>query len=90
MQIWILIYLLLYHLFHFLDFEIIEILDVGICKFHLNKLECYYINKYDSYYSGYNNNNGHYMDNEGRNEFEKILKEYNLEFIDNELRKIND
>lgn len=63
----------------------IEVIDYGICKYHLDKLEVFYINKYDSYKNGYNNNAGHYNTNDGLEEFEQILKENNLKFIDNEL-----
>lgn len=36
------------------DFKVTEILDVAFCKYQLDLLEMYYINKYDSYYDGYN------------------------------------
>ena len=72
------------------DFEVEEVFDIGICKWHLDKLESFYIDKFNSYDNGYNNNAGHHDTDEGIEEFENILKEYNLEFIDNELRKIND
>ena len=66
---------------------IIDKIDVGVCQYHLNKLEAHYINKYDSFYNGYNNNGGKHIDEEGIEEFNEILEKYNLEFIDNELRR---
>ena len=41
------------------NFEIEDVFDVGICKYHLDKLESYWINQYDSYNNGYNNNSGY-------------------------------
>jgi hypothetical protein len=67
------------------DFIVTETLDVAFCQYHLDKLEAYYINKYDSYNNGYNNNAGRYNVNDGYEEFEKILKKYGLEFIDGKL-----
>ena len=72
------------------DIELTEILDVACCQYHLDKLEAYYIDKYDSCNNGYNNNAGYHHRNDGVDEFNEILEKYNLEFIDNELRKIND
>ena len=60
------------------DFKISELLDVGICKYHLDKLEAYYINLYDSYNNGYNNNNGNHKTDDGLEEFMKILEKYNI------------
>lgn len=64
---------------------VIDIINVGCCKYHLDKLEVYYINKYNSYREGYNNTAGNYETNDGIEEFENILKEYNLNFIDGKL-----
>lgn len=63
-----------------------DIIDYGICQYHLNKLEAYYINKYDSCNNGYNNNLGYYKSDDGLEEFQQILKENGLEFIDNKLQ----
>ena len=62
--------------------------DIGISKWHLDKLESFYINKFNSCDNGYNNNAGHHDTDDGIEEFENILKEYNLEFVDNKLRRI--
>ena len=72
------------------DFEVTEVLDVGCCQYHLDKLEAYYINKYNSCENGYNNNIGYHRSNDGIEEFNQILKENNLEFVDGELRRICD
>jgi hypothetical protein len=69
------------------DFAL-EIIDYGICKYHLNKLEVYYIGYYNSCDEGYNNINGKYKDDDGIEEFNNILAENNLEFVDNKLIKI--
>ena len=69
------------------DLEI-EVIDVGICEYHLNKLESYYIKLYNSCDNGYNNNYGNYKTDDGIEEFEQILKENGLEFIDGKLVKI--
>lgn len=60
------------------DFKLTEILDVGICKYHLDKLEAYYINLYDSYNNGYNNKNGNHITDDGIGEFKEILEYYNI------------
>ena len=70
------------------DFEIEEVFDIGISKWHLDKLESFYINKFNSCDNGYNNNAGHYNTDDGIEEFEQILKENGLEFIDGKLVKI--
>ena len=70
------------------DFVITEIFDVACCQYHLNIIEAYWINYYDSYNNGYNNNAGHYDDDTGKEEFEQILKENGLQFIDGKLVKI--
>lgn len=62
------------------DFEVTEVLDVGCCKYHLDKLEVYYINYYNSYKEGYNNQPGNYKSDDGLEEFEQILKEHGVEF----------
>ena len=67
------------------DIEVTEVLDVACCQYHLNILEANYITKYDSYNNGYNNNAGHYKDDTGKEEFEQILKENGLQFIDGKL-----
>ena len=67
---------------------IYEVLDVAFCQYHLDKLEVYYIDKYDSFLNGYNNTPGNHATDDGKEEFENILKENNLEFIDGELRRI--
>lgn len=64
----------------------IEIIDYGICQYHLDKLEVYYINKYDSCNNGYNNYEGNHNTTDGLEEFQQILKENGLEFIDNKLQ----
>jgi hypothetical protein len=69
------------------DFIYTEILDYGICKWHLDKLEMYYIDKYNSCENGYNNCAGNHETDDGIEEFNEILEKYNLEFIDNELRR---
>ena len=63
----------------------IEIIDVGCCQYHLDKLEVYWINYYDSYNNGYNNNAGYHDTDDGKGEFEQILAHNNLQFIDGKL-----
>ena len=70
------------------DFEVTEFLDVGCCAYHLDKLESYYINKYNSCENGYNNECGNHNTDNGIEEFNQILKENNLEFINGKLMKI--
>lgn len=70
------------------DFELIETLDVAFCQYHLNRLEAHYIDKYNSFREGYNNNAGIYKHDEGEEEFINILRKNNLEYIDGELRRI--
>ena len=69
------------------DFIVTELLDVACCEYHLNVLESYYIDKYNSYNNGYNNNYGNYKTDDGVKEFIELLKQYNLEFIENEIVK---
>ena len=69
------------------DIEVTEMLDVAFCKYHLDKLEAHYINKYNSCNNGYNNREGKHKTNDGIEEFNKILEENGLEFIDGELIK---
>ena len=69
------------------DFEVTDVLDVGICKYHLDKTETYWINHYNSYNNGYNNQPGNYNTDDGLEEFMEILEKYNLEFINDELRR---
>ena len=66
---------------------VVEIIDVAICQYHLDKLEAYYINEYDSYNNGYNNNAGKYNTNDGIEEFNQILEENGLEFVNNKIIK---
>ena len=67
------------------DFMIEESIAVGVCEYHLNALESYFINKYNSYECGYNNCAGNHITNDGKEEFEQILKENGLQFIDGKL-----
>jgi hypothetical protein len=67
------------------DIVVTEVLDVAFCQYHLDKLEAYYIDKYDSYNNGYNNKEGNHNTNDGIEEFNRILLENNLEFIANKL-----
>ena len=62
------------------DIVYTEFLDIACCSYHLEKLEAYYINKYDSYNNGYNNDSGHHKTDDGLDEFEQILKEHGVEF----------
>lgn len=68
------------------DFTV-ETIDCGICQYHLDKLEVYYIDKYDSFLNGYNNTPGNHVTDDGIEEFIQILEENNLEFIDNKIIK---
>jgi hypothetical protein len=70
------------------DFEITEVLAVGCCRWHLDKLEVYYIDKFNSQHNGYNIQGGNYHSDDGIEEFNQILKENNLQFRDGELRII--
>lgn len=65
---------------------IIETINFGCCKYHLDKLESYYINKYDSYNNGYNNYAGNHNTDDGIDEFNKILEENKLVFKNGELQ----
>jgi hypothetical protein len=67
------------------NFKVTEMLAVGCCQYHLDKLEVYFIDKYDSYNNGYNNQDGNYRTNDGIEEFKQILEENNLQFIDDRL-----
>ena len=69
---------------------IFEIIAYGVCQYHLDKLEMYFINKYNSCENGYNNYPGNHKSKDGLNEFNEILKENNLEFVDGELRRVCD
>ena len=69
------------------DFILTEVLDVGICKWHLDKIESYYIDKYNAFEDGYNNMPGNYYTTDGLEEFKQILNTYNLEFKDNKIIK---
>ena len=69
------------------DIVVTEVLDVAFCQYHLDKLEAYYIDKYDSYNNGYNNYAGNHNTNDGLEEFNKILSQYNIEFIDGEIKE---
>ena len=70
------------------DFIVTELLDAGCCKYHLDKLEAYWINKYDSCNNGYNNREGYHDTDDGLEEFIEILEQHNLEFIDGQIVKI--
>ena len=69
------------------NFEVEDVFDVGICKYHLDKLESYWINQYDSYNNGYNNNLGNYKSDDGLEEFQQILSTHNLEYKDGKIIK---
>lgn len=69
------------------DIEVTEVLDVACCQYHLDKLEAYWINYYDSYNNGYNNNAGHHDTDDGLEEFIEILEQHNLEFIEGQIVK---
>ena len=56
-----------------------DIIDVGYCRFHLDKLEAYYIDKYKAFEEGYNNNRGNLTTSDGIQEFKELIKEYGLE-----------
>ena len=56
-----------------------DIIDIGYCRFHLDKLEAYYIDKYKSFEEGYNNNRGNLTTSDGIQEFKELIKEYGLE-----------
>ena len=70
------------------DFIVTELFDIAFCQYHLDKLEAYYIDKYDSYNNGYNNNAGHHDTDDGIEEFNQILKENNLQFINGQLLRM--
>ena len=69
------------------DFVLTEVLDVAFCQYHLNVLEAYYINKYDSCENGYNNTIGNHKTDDGLEEFMEILQQHNLEFVDGQIIK---
>ena len=69
------------------EFEVTELFDVACCQYHLDKLEAYWINKYDSCNNGYNNNTGYHDTDDGLEEFIEILEQHNLEFIDGQIVK---
>ena len=56
------------------NFIITPMLDVGYCKWHLDKLEVYWIEKYNSINNGYNTSQGNYKTDKGIEEFNKILE----------------
>jgi hypothetical protein len=60
------------------DFIYTETLDVGCCAYHLDKLESYYINKFNSWKNGYNNDTGRHKTNDGIEEFNEIMEKFNL------------
>ena len=70
------------------DFMVTETLDVAFCQYHLDKLEAYWINHYDSYNNGYNNTTGNHNTDDGIEEFNQILSDHNLEFKDGKLIQI--
>ena len=69
-------------------FMVTETLDVAFCQYHLDKLEAYWINHYDSYNNGYNNTIGNHNTDDGIEDFNQILSEHNLEFKDGKLIQI--
>ena len=69
------------------DIEVTEVFDVAFCQYHLDKLEAYWINYYDSRNNGYNNECGNHNTTDGLDEFNEILKTYNLQYIDGKLIK---
>ena len=69
------------------DIIVTEVLDVAFCKYHLDKLETYYIQKYDSCNNGYNNEYGNHNTNDGLEEFQQILSTHNLEYKDGKIIK---
>ena len=72
------------------DIKVTEVLDVACCEYHLNILEAYWIDYYDSYNNGYNNQPGNHNTDDGLEEFIEILQRYNLEFVDGQiLKKVN-
>ena len=71
------------------DIIVTELFDVGCCKYHLDKTEAYYIDKYDSCNNGYNNEHGNHITDDGIEEFNKILEENGLKFIDGKLIENN-
>lgn len=69
------------------DIEVTEVLDIAFCQYHLDKLEVHYINKYNSFSNGYNNNVGRHKTDDGLEDFLRVLEENDLEFIDNKIIK---
>ena len=69
------------------DFIVTELFDVACCQYHLDKLEAYWINYYDSYNNGYNNNAGLHITDDGIEEFNQILSTHNLEYKDGKIIK---
>lgn len=66
---------------------ITELFDVAFCQYHLDKLEAYWINHYDSCKNGYNNKNGNHNTDDGLEEFESILEKNNLEYKEGKITK---
>ena len=66
----------------------VEIIDYGVNEYHLNVLEAYWINYYDSCNNGYNNKNGNHNTDDGKEEFYNILKQHNLQFKNGQLLKM--
>ena len=69
------------------DFVVDEVIAIGICKYHLDKLETVFIEQYNSYNDGYNNHPGNHNTTDGLEEFNEILKTYNLQYIDGKIIK---
>ena len=67
------------------DIVFTEALDVGCCKYHLDKLEARYIDQYDSCNNGYNNREGNHNTDDGLEEFNKILENNGLKFVDGKI-----
>lgn len=67
------------------NIRLTPVIAIGYNKYHLDKLEVYYINKYNSFNNGYNNNAGCHDSDDGIEEFNELLQKYNLQFIDGKL-----
>ena len=56
------------------NFILTPMIDVGYCKWHLDKLEVYWIEKCNSINNGYNTSQGSYKTDKGIEDFNKLLK----------------
>jgi hypothetical protein len=70
------------------DIVVTEVLDVAFCQYHLDKLEAYYIDKFNSQRNGYNIQGGNYHSDDGIEEFNQILLKHNLKFTDGKLIEV--